>query len=225
MNFVQSILNSRTPLSFIALLFVRVVRVTFAAKPMSISVAILWFCLSSTSKFAILYIVSAESKTDFLTNLCINLLHMLCKSSARNIIISSSVWYFTRNGFKTLAMYTNTCSLAGTNTSLVAFSIVEKDALVGWLLFGSFNTGCMYFSTFGQFPKLFQPPIIFYPPGCTKFQKTVDPVTCVVISPSWFVMKQVPQCSEKPIYFPVGSLASCTESCMNNMQSTTANIP
>ena len=76
-------------------------------------------------QFTILYIVYAELKTDFFTNLCISFPDMSCKSSARNIIIGSSVWYFTRNGFRTLEMYTKTCSLASTSISLVTFCIVQ----------------------------------------------------------------------------------------------------
>ena len=71
----------------------------------------------------------------------------------------------------TLAMYTNTCSLAGTNTSLVTFSIVEKDALVGCLLLVLSTHAVGTFQHLAKFPKSFSHPIIFYPSGCTKFQR------------------------------------------------------
>ena len=97
MNFVQSILNSRTPLSFTALLFAWVVRIAFAAKPMSISVATLWFCLSNTSKFAILYTVSAESKIDFfhksVHKLTTHALQIFCKKHNHWFISLVLVWF------------------------------------------------------------------------------------------------------------------------------------
>ena len=144
-NLVQSILNSRSTRSLTEDFLARLVRVPLAANSISMLDASLWLSLFRTFKFASLDIMSVKSKMSFFTNFCISFPHISNKSSPMDIIIGSSVWYFTRKGFNTFEMYTNTWSFAGSRRSLVALAMVAKDALVGCLLFDRFNTSLMYF--------------------------------------------------------------------------------
>ena len=182
MNFVQSILNSRTPLSFTALLLARVVRIAFAA-------SLLLLCDSAylvhpSLQFCTLYLLNLRLIS---SQICASTYYTCFANLLQETIICSSVWYFTRNGFKTLAMYTNTCSLAGTNISLVAFSFVKKDALVGCLLWFCQHMLYVLFNIWQNSQSSFSHPIIFYPSGCTKFQREGcwPSNCCVVIFPNW----------------------------------------
>ena len=67
---------------------------------------------------------------------------------------------------------------------------------------------------------------IFHPSSSTEFkwENSASSNCCDVLSSCWGIMKQVSQCYQETIYFPISRLAICAESSMYNMQTTAAYI-